>query len=99
MIKRSEILHTAWESYRETASLIGLAKFSRKHFAVALQMAWEHAKTLAYYVAVAAEETAEALANPAKSAARGELLDLQMKDLWTSADRARVSALNQAVAA
>lgn len=99
MFNRSVILHTAWASYRETAALIGLAKFSRKHFACALHMAWEDAKTLAFYVALAAEEAAEAIANPAKADARAELLDLQMKDHWTPADYSRVSALNHAIAA
>lgn len=99
MFNRSEILCTAWASYRKTAALIGLTKFSRKHFALALHMAWEAAKTLAFYVALEAEEAAEAIANPVKAEARAELLDLQMKGRWTSADRARVSALNQAIAA
>lgn len=94
MFNRTEILCTAWTSYRETAALIGLAKFSRKHFALALRMAWEDAKTLAYYVALEAEEAAEALANPAAAEARNELTFLNMKDRWTSEDRARVSALH-----
>lgn len=98
MFNRSEILRTAWASYRKTAALIDLAKFSRKHFALALRMAWNDAKTLAFYVALAAEEAAEAIANPAKADARAELLDLQMKDRWTPADRARVSALHSIAA-
>ena len=99
MFNRSEILHTAWASYRKTAALIGLAKFSRKHFACALHMAWEDAKTLAFYVALAAEEAAEAIANPAKAEARAELFSLQMKDRWTPADRDHATSLYRAVAA
>ncbi|WP_316358944.1 hypothetical protein [Devosia sp.] len=99
MIKRSEILHAAWAKYRETAALIGLAKFSRKHFAMNLRMAWAEAKTLAFYVALEAEEAAEAVAHPARADARAELVDLNMKDRWIPADFSRVSALNQAIAA
>lgn len=94
MCNRSEIFHTAWASYRKTAAMIGLAKFSSRHFAVALRMAWEDAKTLAFYAAPEAEEAAEALANPAAAEARNELTFLNMKDRWTSEDRARVSALH-----
>ena len=99
MFNRSEILRTAWASYRKTAALIGLTTFSRKRFATALRMAWDDAKTLAFYAALAAEEAAEAVANPAKADARAELLDLQMKDRWASADYSRAAALNHAIAA
>lgn len=99
MLNRSEIFCTAWASYRKTAALIELPAFSRKHFAMALHMAWEDARLLAFYDALEAEEAAEAIANPARAEARAELLDLQMKDRWTSADYARVSTLNHAIAA
>lgn len=99
MLNRSEILRTAWTKYRETAALIGLAKFSRKHFAMHLRMAWAEAKTLAFYVALAAEEAAEAIAHPDRADARAELVDINMKDRWTSADYSRASALNHAIAA
>jgi hypothetical protein len=99
MLNRSEILRSAWASYRKTASLIGLATFSRKRFASALRMAWDDAKVSAFYAALEAEEAAEAQANPAKAEARSELLDIQMKDRWTAADHDRVSFLTHAIAA
>lgn len=99
MLNRSEILRAAWADYRAAAALIGLTAFSRKHFAHALRMAWYDAKLVAYIDVQMAEEAAEAIANPVKAEARAELLDLQMKDRWTSADRDRVSALNYAIAA
>lgn len=99
MFNRSEILRTAWASYRQTAALIGLVAFSRKHFAHALHMAWEDAKLAAFIEAQMAEEAAEAIANPAAADARAALLDLQMKDRWTPADFSRASALSHAIAA
>jgi hypothetical protein len=99
MFNRSQILHTSWASYRETAALIGLTTFSRKHFACALHMAWEDAKTLAFYVALEAEEAAEAIANPATAEARAELFSLQMKDRWTATDRDHAASLSRAIAA
>lgn len=93
MLNRSEILCTAWAKYRETAALIGLARFSRGHFAAALRAAWEEAKLMAYYVALEVEEAARAAANPAGADARSELFALQMKDRWSPADYSRASHL------
>jgi len=99
MFNRSEILRAAWASYRQTAALIGLVAFSRKHFAHALHMAWEDAKLAAYIALQMAEEAAEAIANPAAAHARDELVSLNMKDRWTPSDFSRASALSHAIAA
>lgn len=99
MLNVRDIMTSAWAKYRETIALIGLTSFSRKHFAHSLSMAWYDAKLVAHIAQQMAEEAAEALANPAAADARAELTFLNMKDRWTSEDRARVSTLHQAIAA
>lgn len=101
MLNRSEIFRTAWAAYRATSALLGDrgAAFDRARFTLALRMAWYDAKQLAFYTALEAEEAAEAIANPGAADARAELTFLNMKDRWTSEDRARVSTLHHAIAA
>lgn len=99
MLNRSEILRAAWANYRETAALIGLVAFSRKHFACALRMAWSKARIAAHVEAQTAEEAAEVVTNPAAAAARSELVALNMKDRWTAADRDIATSLSRALAA